>query len=269
MSFFEKLRKNKTETPKVEEAKDEPQVSSVQSPSEKVQIVQARQVESQNDTLKIQTVRCPDAVDGKLQLRISPCANNVNVQLFRLFHGQRDSFRVLNTHQTVKYESKYIDVSAQIPQEAAGQMVYVCVTQYDVLQNILRRQLRLLTKVPLKFKMLGKISLQCKLFDFNEYSVASAYLNADEQQLEITIAASHFVIRIKSEDVRICELSEASMRPYVVQQDLRLQEFSYIMLQHYLDFSILQTNFTQLFDRPDQQDEFTKIAQRTKENLVL
>ena len=42
MSFFEKLRKNKTETPKVEEAKDEPQVSSVQSPSEKVQIVQAR-----------------------------------------------------------------------------------------------------------------------------------------------------------------------------------------------------------------------------------
>lgn len=41
------------------------------------------------------------------------------------------------------------------------------------------------------------------------------------------------------------------------------------MLQHYLDFSILQTNYPRLFDQPDQQDEFSKIAQRTKENLVL
>ena len=107
------------------------------------------------------------------------------------------------------------------------------------------------------------------MFDFNEYTVASAYLNADEQQLEITIASSHFVIRIKSEDVRVCELSEASLRPYTVQQELRLREFPYLMLQHYLDFSILQTNYKELFDQPDQSDEFSKIAQRTKEDLVL
>lgn len=137
--------------------------------------------------------------------------------LFRLSHGQRDSFRVLNTHQMVKFESKHIDVSAQIPQEAAGEMLYVCVTQYDAIRNAVRRQMRLLTKSPLKYKKLGTVSLQCKLFDFNEYTVSSAYLNADEQQLEITIAASHFVIRIKAADVRIGELSEASLRPYVVQ----------------------------------------------------
>lgn len=69
--------------------------------------------------------------------------------------------------------------------------------------------------------------------------------------MEITLAASHFVIRIKTEDVRICELSEASLRPYVVQQDLKLMDFSYPMLQHQLDFSILQTNYSRLFDQPD------------------
>ena len=131
-------------------------------------------------------------------------------------------------------------------------MLYVCVTQYDAIRNAVRRQMRLLTKSPLKYKKLGTVSLQCKLFDFNEYTVSSVYLNADEQQLEITIAASHFVIRIKVADVRIGELSEASLRPYVVQQDLKLQEFSYPMLQHYLDFSLLQTNYPRLFDQADQ-----------------
>lgn len=98
-------------------------------------------------------------MDGKLQLKITPCAKNVSVMLFRLSNGVRASFRILNAHQVVKFESKCIDVSAQVPQEAAGEMIYACVAQYDAIRNAVRRQLRLLTKSPLKCKKFGTISL--------------------------------------------------------------------------------------------------------------
>ena len=59
----------------------------------------------------------------------------------------------------VKFEQKHIDFSALIPQEAAGQIVYICVAQYDALRNSIHRQLRLLTHNPLAYKRLGTVSL--------------------------------------------------------------------------------------------------------------
>ena len=66
-----------------------------------------------------------------------------------------------------------------MPQEAAGQILYVCATSYDVLRNALSKQLRILTHTPLRYKKIGAISLQCKLFDFNDYTAVSVYVNAD------------------------------------------------------------------------------------------